>query len=59
MLKTFVLSVVILWLAGAAIRSFSKMAANSAKQRREEIDLYEKEAERLDRLRNPSKYRCK
>ena len=56
MLTIFVLAVIILWLAGPGLRSLSQTVAKAAKERREEIDLYEIEAERLDRIRNPSKY---
>ena len=33
--------------------------ANAVKQRRQQVVLNEREAERLDRIRNPSKYRGK
>ena len=33
--------------------------ANALKQRRQQVVLNEQEAERLDRIRNPSKYRGK
>ncbi len=33
--------------------------ANAVKQRRQQLVLNEHEAERLDRIRNPSKYRGK
>ena len=33
--------------------------ANAVKQRRQQVVLNELEAERLDRIRNPSKYRGK
>jgi hypothetical protein len=56
MLNIFALTVVILWLVGPGIRWLSKMVAAVVRQRQEEIDLFEHEAERLDRIRNPSKY---
>ena len=36
-----------------------KTIANAVKQRQRQTVLNELEAERLDRIRNPSKYRCK
>jgi len=56
MLTIFVLTVVILWLAGPGIKALSKTIVNAHRERRQEIDLYEHEVERLDRIRNPSKY---
>jgi len=56
MLNIFVLAVVLLWLAEPGMRSLSKIVAEAVRQRREEIDMFENEAERLDRIRNPSKY---
>jgi len=56
MLTFFVLTVVILWLAGPGFQSLSQVVSKTARQRQEEIDLNENEAERLDRIRNPSKY---
>ena len=47
---------VILWLARPGIQSLFQVVARAAQERREEIDLYEHEVERLDRIRNPSKY---
>jgi len=38
------------------IRQFPRMIANAVKQRQQRIVLDEREAERLDRIRNPSKY---
>ena len=55
-LTIFVLAVVVLWLARPGIRSLYRIVAEATKERREEIDLYEHEVERLDRIRNPSKY---
>jgi hypothetical protein len=55
-LTIIVLAVVSLWLAGPGIRSLSKVVGSAVRERREEIDLYEHEVERLDRIRNPSKY---
>ena len=55
-LTIFVLAVVLLWLAEPGMRSLSKIVAEAVRQRREEIDMFENEAERLDRIRNPSKY---
>ena len=47
---------VILWLARPGLQSLFQVVARAAQERREEIDLYEHEVERLDRIRNPSKY---
>jgi len=38
---------------------FPQTIANAVKQRRQQVVLNELEAERLDRIRNPSKYRGK
>jgi hypothetical protein len=56
MLNIFALTVVVLWLMGPGIRWLSRMVAEAVRQRREQMDLFENEAERLDRIRNPSKY---
>ncbi|HLX96401.1 MAG TPA: hypothetical protein VKU37_11720 [Verrucomicrobiae bacterium] len=55
MSKTFVLVLIIMWLV-PGIWLFSKAIVNAVKQRRQQSVLDENEAERLDRLRNPSKY---
>jgi hypothetical protein len=41
------------------MRRLPQTIANVARERREQIALDELEAERLDRIRNPSKYRGK
>jgi hypothetical protein len=41
------------------IRSFPQMLANASKQRQRQAILNKHEAERLDRICNPSKYRGK
>jgi hypothetical protein len=56
MLSIFLFTVIVLWLVGPGIQSLSKMVAAAVRKRQEEIDLFENEAERLDRIRNPSKY---
>ncbi|MGB7769735.1 MAG: hypothetical protein WBN22_12905 [Verrucomicrobiia bacterium] len=55
MTKTFVLVLVITWLV-PGIWLFSQALVNTVKQRRRQSVLDESEAERLDRIRNPSKY---
>jgi len=39
--------------------SLPQTIANASKQRAQQTAIDEQEAERLDRIRNPSKYRCK
>jgi len=54
-----VVTVVILWLAGPGIKSLKplfQVVAKAVRERNEEIEFYEHEVERLDRIRNPSKY---
>lgn len=41
------------------VRSFFKTIEAAARQRQRQIIREEHEAERLDRIRNPSKYQCK
>jgi hypothetical protein len=41
------------------IRSLPQIIANAAKERQRQTVLNDLEAERLDRIRNPSKYRGK
>jgi len=55
MTKIFVLAMAILWLV-PAISFFFQAIVNAIKQRRQQNLLFENEAERLDRIRNPSKY---
>ncbi len=55
MTKIFVLAVVTLWLV-PGIRSLFEILGKAVKQRRQEMELLKNEAERLDRIRNPSKY---
>jgi hypothetical protein len=55
MSKTFVLVLIMMWLV-PGIWLFSQAIVNAVKQRRQQSVLDENEAERLDRIRNPSKY---
>ena len=56
MLSTIALGLIILWLLALVTWSLPKSIADAVKQRRRQTVLDESEAERLDRIRNPSKY---
>jgi protein-S-isoprenylcysteine O-methyltransferase Ste14 len=56
MFYTIALVLVILWLLWLVTRLLPQSIVNAVKQRRRRTVLNESEAERLDRIRNPSKY---
>jgi hypothetical protein len=56
MLTTIAIVLVVLLLLPLVTRSLPKSILNALKQRRRQSVLNENEAERLDRIRNPSKY---